>query len=152
MRSYDWPVLLGALCGASLCGAILWRAPPLCSDKNTFTWFPFTHVSMFWQHANHVICWGQLMQVMDHDITRSSLHTCKLVLAQQLCKTLIFIVFSWKYIAKPLWNQWNLEKCDATSTPGHADDICRCCSYLGGASRAENLNQTMNFIVFIEKV
>ena len=90
--------------------------PPPCVVTNTFTCFPFTHVSMFWQHANHVICWGQLMQVMDHDITRSSLHTCKLVLAQHLCKTLIFIVFSWKYIAKSLRNQWNFEKCQATMT------------------------------------
>ena len=115
MRSYDWPVLLGALCGASLCGAILWKAHPTSFVvTNTFTCFTFRHVSMFWQHANHVICWGQLMQVMDHDITRSSLHTCKLVLAQQLCKTCAFNVFSWKYIAKPLWNQWNIKKIHAT--------------------------------------
>ena len=122
--------------------------PPPFVVTNTFTCFPFTHVSMFWQHANHVICWGQLMQVMDHDITRSSLHTCKLVLAQQLCKTLIFIVFSWKYTAKPLWNQWNLEKCDATSTPGHADDICRCCSYLGGGIQGRKSQPNHEFHCF----
>ena len=133
-------IWLACSLGSSLWSFLVWgnslESPPLpFVVTNTFTCFPFTHVSMFWQHANHVICWGQLMQVMDHDITRSSLHTCKLVLAQQLCKTLIFIVFSWKYTAKPLWNQWNIEKCDATSTPGHADDICRCCSYFGGPPR-----------------